>query len=135
MTDTSHLRGDGWCTVPPTPPRPDEIAALDQLLVGTEALWRSLETVCARGCCGLDAFDFEPAAVQHAVPPSARAATVARLRNIASAVEADPAPYFASETLGHRSRRGRHRDADRAMPMGVAPAASGGEVGSGGVTF
>lgn len=124
MTDTSHLRGDGWCTVPPTPPRPDEIAALDPLLVGTEALWRSLETVCARGCCGLDAFDFEPAAVQHAVPPSARAATVARLRNIASAVEADPAPYFASETLGHRFYRAELLNLFAALVAALADPAS-----------
>lgn len=105
MSDARELRGDGWCTVAPTEPRPDETASLDPLLHGTEDLWRSLETLCARSCCGLDAFDFEPDAVQRAVPPSARAASITRLQALASAVEAHPAQYFASETFAYRFHR------------------------------
>ena len=104
MTDAPLLRGDGWCTVPASEPRPDEVAALDPLLHGTEDLWRGLETLCARGCCGLDAFDFEPDAVQRAVPPSARAAAVTRLQTLASAVEARTVAFCSFATAGYARR-------------------------------
>jgi CelD/BcsL family acetyltransferase involved in cellulose biosynthesis len=105
-----RLRSDegagAWVTAAPFVPRPEDVLDVDALLAEVDPLWRSLETICVAGCCGLDAFDFGAEAVRRAVAPAERATVAAKLADIQRRIEASPKTQVRSEQVGAWCPRG-----------------------------
>ncbi|MGK5065113.1 DUF6331 family protein [Janthinobacterium sp. LB3P112] len=81
--------------------RYEQAIDIDALLDGLWPLICRLETHCVAGCCGMDAFDFTPAAIDTALLELDRAQLHAACAQARSAVTAAASDVFTSETMNH----------------------------------
>ncbi|MGK5055372.1 DUF6331 family protein [Janthinobacterium sp. LB2P49] len=78
-----------------------QAVGIDEHLDGLWPLLCRLETHCAAGCCGMDAFDFTHEAIDTALLELDRAQLHAACTQARSAVAAAASDVFTSDTMNH----------------------------------
>lgn len=81
--------------------RYEQAIGIDALLDGLWPLICRLETHCAAGCCGMDAYDFTRVAIATALLELDRAPLHAACAQARSAVAAAASDVFTSKTMNH----------------------------------
>ena len=106
MTEREHqydiqIGEDAWIEFISLDGRYDQAIDIDGLLDGLWPLICRLETYCAAGCCGMDAFDFTREAIDTALLDLDRAQLHAACVQAQRAVAAAASDVLTSSTMNH----------------------------------
>ena len=96
-----QIGDDAWIDFIDLDGRYDQAIDIDGLLGELWPLICRLETHCAAGCCGMDAFDFTQAGIAAALLELDRAQLHAACAQARSAVAAAASDVFMSNTMNH----------------------------------
>ncbi|SDA56426.1 MULTISPECIES: DUF6331 family protein [unclassified Janthinobacterium] len=96
-----QIGDDAWIDFIDLDGRYDQAIDIDALLGELWPLICRLETHCAAGCCGMDAFDFTQAGIAAALLELDRAQLHAACAQARSAVAAAASDVFMSNTMNH----------------------------------
>ena len=96
-----QIGDDAWIDFIDLDGRYDQAVDIDGLLGELWQLICRLETHCAAGCCGMDAFDFTQAGIAAALLELDRAQLHAACAQARSAVAAAASDVFMSNTMNH----------------------------------
>ena len=96
-----QIGDDAWIDFIDLDGRYDQAIDIDGLLGELWPLICRLETRCAAGCCGMDAFDFTQAGIAAALLELDRAQLHAACAQARSAVAAAASDVFLSNTMNH----------------------------------
>jgi hypothetical protein len=78
-----------------------DAAAIDHLVLRANDLWNALETRCVAGCCGFEAFDFWPEAIQNVRASLNVKGLISELEFIRSEIMAMPEDVLSSDRLNN----------------------------------
>ena len=106
MTERNHqydiqIAEDAWIEYIDIGERYAQAVSIDEHLDGLWPLICRLETLCAAGCCGMDAFDFTREGIAAALLELDRARLRAACAQSRSAVAAAASDVFTSDTMNH----------------------------------
>ncbi|WP_215409283.1 DUF6331 family protein [Janthinobacterium sp. JC611] len=96
-----QIGDDAWIEFISLDGRYEQAVDIDGLLDGLWPLLCRLETHCAAGCCGVDAFDFTRAGIAAALLELDRAQLRAACAQARGAVAAAASDVFTSNTMNH----------------------------------
>ena len=106
MTERNHqydiqIAEDAWIEYIDIGERYAQAVSIDEHLGGLWPLICRLETLCAAGCCGMDAFDFTREGIAAALLELDRAQLHAACTKARGAVAAAASDVFTSDTMNH----------------------------------